>query len=265
MKLRTWAFACLVLAVALLMALMQPAGTHVSAQAVYYTPTAGPDGRILYVVKSGDTCLSISLLTGVNLDQLRKLNNLQSDCTIYPNQKLLLGMGGPSVLSPTPGPSPTATQPLPTPTPFSGVGQICVVLYNDIDGNSLHEGAEPDLPDSAISLTDTSGKVSKTGMTSNSDTTPTCFDKIPEGDYNVSVAIPQGYNATTVMSSSIHLQAGDTSTLEFGVQISAKAVPPTVSEGGHSPILGILGGVVILLGLGLGIYVLLMPKKSMPG
>jgi hypothetical protein len=265
LKLRIWVFACLVLAVAILMALMQPAGAHVSAQAAYFTPTAGSDGRILYTVKSGDTCLSISLLTGVSLDQLRKFNNLQADCTIYPNQKLLLGMGGPSVLSPTPGPSPTATPILPTPTPPSGVGQICVVLYNDINGNSLHEAGEPDLPDSAISLTDTSGKVSKTGMTTADDTNPTCFDKIPEGDYNVSVAIPEGYNATTEMSSSIHLQAGDSSTFEFGVQLSAKAVPPTVSEGGHSPILGILGGVVVLLGLGLGIYVLRMPRKTPPG
>ena len=97
-----------------------------------------------------------------------------------------------------------------------------MVLYNDINGNSLHEAGEPDLPDSAISLTDTSGKVSKTGVTTADDTNPTCFDKIPEGDYNVSVAIPEGYNATTVMSSSIQLQAGDSSTFEFGVQLSAR-------------------------------------------
>jgi len=265
LKLRIWIAACLVLVVAILMALMQPAGARVSAQAAYYTPTAGPDGRILYVVKGGDTCLSISLLTGVSLDQLRKLNNLQADCTIYPNQKLLLGLGGPSVQSPTPGPSPTATPILPTPTPFTGVGQVCVVLYNDINGNSLHEAGEPDLVDSAISLTDTSGKVSKTGMTTASDTSPTCFDKIPQGDYNISVAIPEGYNATTVMSSSIQLMAGDSSTLEFGVQLSAKIIPPTVSEGGHSPLLGILGGAVLVLGIGLGLYVFLMPKKIKPG
>ena len=104
LKLRIWVFACLVLAVAVIMALMHPGGAQVSAQAVYYTPTAGSDGRILYVVKSGDTCLSISLLTGVSLDQLRKLNNLQSDCTIYPNQKLLLGMGGPIRVVPHPWP-----------------------------------------------------------------------------------------------------------------------------------------------------------------
>ena len=68
-----------------------------------YTPTPGPDGRIIYIVKPNDTLLGISLITGVSLDQLRGLNNLTSD-TIYEGQTLILGLGGPVEVTPTPGP-----------------------------------------------------------------------------------------------------------------------------------------------------------------
>ena len=70
------------------------------------TPTPGPDGRILYIVKVGDTLLRISLISGVSLDELRGLNNLTGD-NIFEGQELLLGLGGPSQVTPTPGPSPT--------------------------------------------------------------------------------------------------------------------------------------------------------------
>jgi len=263
-----WIVLSLVLTSAVLLALPQPATASQIAQAAYFTPTPGPDGRIIYIVKSRDTCLSISLLTGVSLDNLRKLNNLNADCVIGLNQKLLIGLGGPAEVSPTPGPSPTPTPLLPTTTPFNGTGQLCVVLYNDVNGDAMRQDSEAAIVDGAISVSDIVGKVSLTGATSSSDT-PTCFPKIPEGDYNVSVAVPQGYNATTVMNSSIHIQAGDQTTLEFGVQVSAKAAPPTapgVTAGGsRSPIMGIVGGAILLIGVGLGLYFFFMRKGTEPG
>ena len=82
-----------------------------------------------------------------------------------------------------------------------------------------------------------------------------CFEEIPEGEYNISVAAPEGYNPTTLMNYSLALQAGESSTLDFGAQISSLAVPTPVSEGGRSPVLGIMGGILVLAGAGMGIYV----------
>ena len=45
-------------------------------QVFYYTPTAQPDGRIVYTVKEGDSCISIALLNNISEDQLRLLNDL---------------------------------------------------------------------------------------------------------------------------------------------------------------------------------------------
>ncbi len=248
-----WIYIGLALA-GLMLVLARPAAAHPLAQVVYQTPTAGPDGRILYIVKGGDTCLSISLLTGATLDQIRKLNNLKADCVIIPGQQLLIGLAGPAETSPTPGPSPTPTPLLPTPTAFNGTGEICVVLFNDANGDATRQDTEPILADGAISITDRSGKFSKTAQTA-AGTDPVCFKDVPEGDYNISVAVPNGYNPTTVMNYALTVKAGDQAILDFGAQVSSKAPDLPPAEGGRSPILGILGALLLLLGIGLGIYV----------
>ena len=255
----------LILIVILLLAQPLPA-SQVQAQGVYQTPTPRPDGRIMYIVKSGDTCLSIYLLTGVSMDQIRKLNNLDSSCPLLAGVELLLGMAVSVDAKATQGPSPTPTSPLPSPTPFRGTGQVCILLFDDVNGNALREAAEVTLTGGAISLADRTGKVSLTAQTSNA-ADPICFKDLSEGDYNISVAVPNGYNPTTGMNYSLQLSAGDEAVLDFGAQVSSKA--PAASENStapasaasaagepRSPVLGILGGVLLLGGVGLGIYVL---------
>lgn len=229
-------------------------GQTVLGQVLYQTPTAGPDGRIIYTVKAGDTCLRISLLTNVSLDQIRKLNNLNADCVVYPGMQLLIGLAGPAETPVVAGPTSTPTSLLPTPTPFHGTGEICVVLFDDENGDATRQDSEAILPGGAISITDRAGKYSQTAKTV-AGTNPVCFKDVPEGDYNISVAVPDGYNPTTVMNYALTVKAGDQAILDFGAQISSKAAPVPVAEGGQSPILGILGGVFLLAGVGLGLYV----------
>jgi hypothetical protein len=127
----------------------QPAVAAPPEQIPIYTPTPGPDGRILYIVKANDTLLSIALLTGLTVDELKELNNMTSD-TIFENQELLLGYGGPLEVTATSGPSPTPTQLLPTATPRPGLGNLCLLLYEDINGDSIRQ-VEELIGDGAIS------------------------------------------------------------------------------------------------------------------
>lgn len=221
-------------------------------QAAYQTPTAQKDGRILYTVKSGDNCLSISLKTGVSQDDLKKYNNLDANCSLTIGQQLLLGLAGPTS---TPTITPTSGPVVPLATPFYGYGQVCVEVYNDVNGNALHEDTESLILNAVVSLTNVDGSVSKTGETS-STSTSLCFTDIPQGSYNVSVALPEGYNSTTLMNYSLKLLAGDQTVLEFGGQVSSTAKPLTPSEGGHSSLLGLIGGVLLLIGIGMGVYVI---------
>ena len=246
--------ACALITSTLLSGLAVPVRAAPELQVPIYTPTPGPDGRIIYIVKVNDTLLSISLLTGVSLEKLRALNNLKGD-TIIAGQPLLLGLAGPAEVTITPGPTPTATVVLPTPTLKPGTAKLCIILFNDQNGDSIRQETEPSIPNGAISITNRSGSVSLTATTP-SGLDSTCFEKILEGDYNVSIAVPAGYNPTTVTNFAITLKGGDKTYLDFGAQANAETLAnaPTPSGSGRSPILGILGGLLLLIGVGLAIF-----------
>jgi hypothetical protein len=83
------------------------------------------------------------------------------------------------------------------------------------------------------------------------------------GEYTVSVAAPQGYNATTAQSATIQLNPGDATTLNFGAQASSTSGlgALTPEEGGRSPLMGLLGIVLLLSGAGLGFYTWQMSRR----
>lgn len=231
-----------------------PAQAAPALQIPIYTPTPGPDGRIIYIVKANDTLLSISLLTGVPVDQLRGLNDLTGD-TIFEGQQLLLGLAGPPEVTFTPGPTPTPTPILPTPSPKPGSGNLCILLFDDHNGDSIRQEEEPSIPGGAVSLTNRTGSVSlETTTTTNPE--HYCFEEIPEGDYNISVAVPSGYNATTSTNQALPLNAGDKTYIDFGAQANSETLSeaPMPSGDGRSPLLGIVGGLFLLSGAGLALF-----------
>jgi hypothetical protein len=219
------------------------------------TPTPGPDGRIVYVVKENDTLWRVSAITGVPLDQLRELNNLGTEQPIVPGQELLLGYGGPSEVTPTAGPSPSPEPRLPTPSPQPGAGTLCVLVFNDRNGDSLRQEEELSIPGGQISINDRSGEVSLTDETTNG-AEPQCFEELPEGNYNITVAIPDGYNPTTVLNYALKLEPGSETHIDFGAQVSSEVVveSQTPSGGSPSPMIGIVGVLFLLGGIGLGIF-----------
>jgi hypothetical protein len=228
----------------------------------------------MYIVQSGDSLWRISAVTGIPLDELRALNNLGSNDVITPGQAILLGLGGPASVAPTQGPAPTPTSELPTPTPGIGTGGLCVLLFEDINGDSIRQEEEPSIPGGAISVNDRFGDVSITavtpagGISENlfpelSEIGFTCFEELEKGEYNVTVAIPDGYNATTPLSYVVELNAGDEALLDFGAQPNTETLSnaPAPVGAGKSPMLGILGVILFVFGIGLGIYTLVFRRK----
>jgi len=231
-------------------------GSYPLPQAYYYTPTPGEDGRILYTVKEEDTCISIALLNGISEDDLRNLNNLQGDDCSYlqVGQQLLIGV----VQEATATTDALQTTLEPTPTPIKGNGTICIYLFNDENGNAMAEETELPLAGGAVSVRDRLSIVNLTGTTDDSGE-PICFEDIPEGDYDLSVAIPEGYNPTTVLNYTLTLSPGDVSIVDFGAQPSSSLLPVF---GGESPsfLMGLLGILFIGAGTGLWFYIRKLPK-----
>jgi len=272
MKIRPVVVIGIFLAALILLGISLPAQAAPSPQGVQFaTNTPMPDGRILYTVRAGDSCIRIALLNMITVEQLRQLNTkLNADCSnLIAGDILLIGTGGPSSVSPTPGPSPTPLPPTVTPTPFTGTTDICVMLFNDINGDGLRELTEPVIAGGAVSVTETNGKYSKTLTTAiNSDPNAyegVCFTDVPEGHYNISVAIPDKYNPTMALTNTIDVKAGDRAFVGFGAQSKDTTVTQpgnTSTGGGTSPVMGFLGGLLLLGGLGLGWYALRLRKPE---
>ncbi|MGE5222432.1 MAG: LysM peptidoglycan-binding domain-containing protein, partial [Omnitrophica WOR_2 bacterium] len=128
----------------------------------YPTPTPGPDGKIIYIAQANDNAWRIAAIFGLQLNDLRTLNKWGDNPIIKEGDKIILGYAGPAEPTFTPGPSATPAPLLPSPSPMPGYGNLCVFLYNDQNGDSLHQEEEPSIPLGAISVSNRSGSVSKT-------------------------------------------------------------------------------------------------------
>jgi len=246
----------------LMLGLWLPANAAPGLQQQFFTPTPGTDGRIIYIVQPADSCSRIAILHNISVEQLRQLNSkLDENCTLIEGQELLIGIVS-TEGTPTAGPSPTPAAPTASPTPFTGTTEICVLLFDDRNGNSLREENEPAVAGGAVSVTEINGEYSASQDT----VIPAdpeayqgiCFSNVPEGSYNITVAIPDNYNPTMDLNYSLDVNAGDRAFAIFGAQSRDVVADPGSTDeatgNGTSPWLGILGGFFLLGGGALGYF-----------
>jgi hypothetical protein len=203
----------------------------------------------------GDSWWRIAAIYNLKLNDLYELNNASQDTPVLEGQEILLGLAGPEEVVPTAGPTATPQPSRPTGSPQPGSGTLCVIVYEDLNGDSLRQETEPSIPGGAISVSNRRGSISLQEPTA-SGLDPHCFEELPEGDYNISVAVPEGYNPTTTLNYGLTVEPGAETYLDFGAQLSSDALAsaPTPSGSGKSPLLGILGGLILLSGVALGIF-----------
>jgi LysM repeat protein len=255
-------FILLTLVSLLLLGLWLPASAAPNPLQQNPTPTPGADGRIIYIVQPGDSCIRVATLNGISVEQLRQLNSkLDENCTLIAGQELLIGLVSVAG-TPTAGPSPTPSLPTVTPTPLTGTTEVCVLLFEDINGNALREATEPAVAGGAVSLTENNGKYSA-ALDTVIPADPTvyqgiCFSNIPEGSYNITVGHPDNYNPTMKLDYTLDVKAGDRAFVDFGIQLKDAAVDPgaqnTNQPKSTSPLFGIFGGLLLLGGAALGYY-----------
>lgn len=277
MNIRIAFFLILSIAGLLLIGILLPANNAFAApnpQGIV-TSTPGPDGRIMYIVAEGDNCSSIAVAHNITVTQLRQFNTrLDENCTVTPGQQLVVGLAAPNA-APTSGIIPTQTPPSVTATPFTGTTEVCILLFDDLNGDALRQETEFGIDGGAVSLTNLNGSYSQTQNTT-SDIDPdliepirTCFLDVPSGQYNVSMAIPDGYNPTMTLSYTLDVKAGDRASVDFGAQSQTLTVgdPTTTEGGGRSPVLGIVGAILLLGGIGLGYFAYRssQPKSRLKG
>lgn len=247
---------------------------HAAPEAQFVTATPGPDGRIMYVVVEGDSCLQVALLHNMTVPQLRQFNTrLDEDCTLTVGQQLVVGLA--QAETPTAGPAPTLPSPTVTATPVSGTTEVCVLLFEDKNGDAVRQETELGIEGGAVSLTNLNGSYSETQNTSSAVDPETllpvrsCFVDVPGGEYNVSMAVPDEYNPTMLLSYTLTVKAGDRAEIGFGAQSKTITIsePADSQEGNRSSLLGIFGFLLLLGGAGLGYYAYRsgQPKSKLKG
>jgi hypothetical protein len=220
----------------------------------FLTPTPGPDGRIVYIVQPGDNFWSIAAIAGISLEELYALNGIQPGDFAIEGMELVLGLGGPVEPTEVPAPVNSPTPEQPTPLPEFNTGEICVLLFNDTNGNARVEEDEEPLEGGQVSIVDVEGNLAAE-VTTGDDPEGYCFEGLTAGDYNVSAAVPIEYNPTTTMSSPLRLRAGDIQYVQFGAQPSAAlSDKDSGSEGGQSLLYGVFGILLLLSAGGLAYY-----------
>jgi hypothetical protein len=260
------ALACAVLAFGAVFA--SPAAPALQqAPTPFPTPTPNEAGDIIYVVQPGDTAWRIAAIADISLKELYALNGLQPTDFLTEGTRLLLGKGGPTRPTAIPGAEPTATQIAPSPTPVEGTGQICGLLFEDSNGNAQLDSTEPALAGGQVSIADAGGGLAGESTTqaepAGADLTGSCFDGLEQGDYNVSAAVPEGFNPTTSMNAPVRLQPGETKYVEFGAQPSAAlAGAAETGENGTSTLLGVVGVVFLLAAGALAYYAARWNRRS---
>jgi hypothetical protein len=159
-----------------------------------------------------------------------------------------------------------------TPTLPAGTTEICILLYDDLNGDALRQETELGVAGGAVSVSNTAGTFSETKTTISEidpdllEPVPTCFTDVPAGEYNISLAVPPNYNPTVELTYTFSIKAGDIAFVPFGAQSQTEpgGEPPEEGAGGSgpSPIFGIMGGLLLLGGLGLGWYAFQQRKPA---
>lgn len=260
-------------------------------------PTGGAEaaapqmtGGVTYTVKQGDTLFGIALAYNKGLDELRRLNQLDSD---------LLSIGQVLVIEPPVAQEPTSTPPPPDagspatqsepavavaqaetpravegePTPTPSVGALCVQAYFDNDGNGARDPGEDLVPGILFSVT--SGGESKGTYTSDGVSEPYCFTELPVGAYTVAAMIGSEYVSTTPLNDTANVGGGMNALFSLGIRRAGAAhevieYTPTpssgASDGAGAPsllaILATVGGALIILGtVGFGVLFFLQSRR----
>lgn len=234
----------------------------------FLTPTPGPDGRIIYIAQEGDSLWRIAAIAGLSLEELMAMNGIQPGDFLTPGTRLELGRAGPALATgEAGGVVATPTEAEPTPTPSVSTGEICVLLFEDVNGNGRLEDGEPALAGGQISIADASGALAGELSTQSLDLEVEpfghCFEDLASGAYNVSAAVPPGYNPTTGLNLPVNLEPGDVKYLQFGAQASSSVAGAGGSEiGVRSTLLGAVGILMLVAAGGLGYYAARMSRRG---
>lgn len=106
------------------------------------------------------------------------------------------------------------------------LGAICVIVYNDLNGNGTRDLGELLSSGASITVKNSDGVVVGVATTDGT-LEPRCFLNLPAGNYTVTEVNSAGYTSTTPDLLTVVVPAGFTTNVEFGDNLPALTATPT--------------------------------------
>lgn len=239
------------------------------------TATPQPDGSIIHTVGSGETCTGIAVAYNISLDELYTQNSLSNDkCRfVSPGQTLIIRPPQqPTPAPPTPTPDAVAMAETPSEVvdpPEQANGSICILGFEDKDGNGFREPIEAKLAGMTFEVSDGTQVIAT--YTTDEQNASYCFAEVPPGSYVVSWT-GEALSPTSEQSWSVTLEAGRTVNREFGAQTSGGENGENGSISGPAQGNGLpawamalllaVGVMLLLSGVGVAGYFVLMRRAK---
>jgi uncharacterized repeat protein (TIGR01451 family) len=117
------------------------------------------------------------------------------------------------------------------------LASLCVLVYNDLNGNGTRDVGEPLLAGAQITVKNSSN-VNVGTYTTNGSSEPYCFANLPAGWYQAAELNPSGYTSTTSDIVAVQLSAGAATNVVYGdwqnpmLSLTKTATPTTYSAVG---------------------------------
>jgi len=234
------------------------------------TSTPDPEGNIYYVVQPNDSLWSIAARSGIRLQELLDLNDIEEDSVVNPGDQLLIGRVIPTE-TPTPDiPIPTLPPPVPTETPIPLRTAICMTAFDDSNRDGKLNAGESLL--AGVAFTVFNDQIVVANYITDAVSEPYCLEPLEAGTYHVTRSITQNEVLTTqgdwamtlIEGSELNLAFGSyrqeesvgDNTLDVDAQFETRmagtpvATPTAVVQGNDRLIAGI-PLMIILLGMGI--------------
>lgn len=241
------------------------------------SPTSTPDaeGNVYYVVQQGDSLWSIAARSGLALQVLLDLNEIEETSVVNPGDLLLLGNFTPPATETPDIPTPTRPPPAPTETPVPSHTAICITAFDDINRDSTLDAGESLLAGVAFTLFN--DQIVVANYTTDGLSEPFCLEGLEPGTYHVTRSRSSDEILTTQGDWAMTLSEGGELNLAFGSYRQEEAIgsdgpdvnaqfetrvaiqpsaTPTAAPQGNGRIIG--GDPLMMILLGIGIIALLL-------
>ncbi len=230
--------------------------TSQPAAAVAEGAAPRPDGALVHVVVAGDTVFGLALQYNVPMDQILQLNGLTKDSLIHVGQELIIAAAPPTPAAEATAPAapavvaaaPSATSEQTALAEKPSKSMLCVRAFNDADGDGVFVAGDALVPGTAFHVADQTGKTI-VSYTTDGNSEPHCFTRLPPGTYNVAIDPASGTTPTSDRRWGVALDVGTILNVNFGSRSNGTTAASTESTGGAGGAMG-LALLAIIAGAG---------------